>query len=210
VIALTPRIDIPVDIGRDEAQQLAERELLNPIYANAQPPWWQRLSSWVWEHFIDLLNRLGGATSNRLWLIVVAAVIALIVLVIVRRAGGVQRRRATQGTVFTDRTATAADHRVRAEHAARGGDWSEAVLEGFRAVVRQLEERGALDPRAGRTADEAARDAAAVFGQLRPDLGVAARSFDEVAYGDRAGTSEAYEQITSLDLALTRSAIVGV
>lgn len=210
MIELSLRFDIPVDIGRDEAQQLAERELLNPLYADAQPPWWQRLSSWAWEHFTDLLNRLGDATSNRLWLIVLAAVIALMVFVVVRRTGVVQRRRATTGQVFTDRISTAADHRTRAEEAARIGDWSGAVLEGFRAVVRQLEERGALDPRAGRTADEAARDAGAVFGQLRSELGVAARAFDEVAYGDRAGTAEAYAQITTLDRALKRSAMAGV
>lgn len=205
MIELNLRLDIPVDIGRDEAQQLAERELLNPLYADARPPWWQRIGSWVWEHFTELLDRLGGATSNLWWLIVLAAVIALIVFVIVRRTGGVQRRRATLGQVFTDRTSSAADHRARAETAARIGDWNEAVLEGFRAVVRQLEERGALDPRAGRTADEAARDAGSVFGPLRSDLGTAARAFDEVAYGDRPGTTEAYAQITTLDRALKQS-----
>ncbi|MCZ3389961.1 MAG: DUF4129 domain-containing protein [Actinomycetia bacterium] len=210
MIELNLRLDIPVDIGRDEAQQLAERELLNPLYSDAQPPWWQRTGSWVWEHFTDLLNRLGGAASNLLWLIVVAAVIALIVFVIVRRAGGVQRRRARGGEVFTDRTSSAADHRARAEGAARMGDWNEAVLEGFRVIVRQLEERGALDPRAGRTADEAARDAGAVFGPLRSELDAAARAFDEVAYGDRPGTAEAYAQITSLDCALKRSVMASV
>jgi hypothetical protein len=210
VIELSLRFDVPVDIGRDEAQQLAERELLNPLYANAEPPWWQRVSSWAWEQFTELLNRLGGATSNRLWLVVLVAVIVLIVFVIMRRTGGVQRRRAEAGQVFTDRSFSAADHRERAERAASAGDWSEAVIEGFRAVVRQLEERGALDQRAGRTADEAARDAAVVFGELGSDLGVAARSFDEVAYGDRTGTAEAYAQITSLDRSLKQSSIVGV
>ncbi len=205
MIELNLHVDIPVDIGRDEAQQLAQRELLNPLYADARPPWWQRIGSWVWEHFTELLNRFGGATSNHWWLIVVAAVIALIVFVIVRRTGGVKRRRATGDQIFTDRTSSAADHRARAEAAAQIGDWNEAVLESFRAVVRQLEERGALDPRAGRTADEAARDAGRVFGPLRSDLGAAARAFDEVAYGNRTGSTEAYAQISTLDGALKRS-----
>ena len=210
MIALNVPFGVPVDVGRDEARELADRELLNPIYADARPPWWQRLSSWAWEHFTDLLGRLGGATSNRLWLIVLAAVIALIIFVIVRRAGGVQRRRSATAEVFTDRTMSAAEHRAHAEDAARMGDWGQAVLEAFRAVVRQLEERGALDPQAGRTADEAVRDAGAVFGALRTQLRSAARTFDEVAYGDRPGTAEAYRQITTLDRTLQDSAMVGI
>ena len=67
-----------------------------------------------------------------------------------------------------------------------------AVREAFRAVVRQLEERGALDHRPGRTADEAARDAGTVFESLRLDLGQAAGTFDEVAYGERPGSAHEY------------------
>jgi hypothetical protein len=210
VIALDVPFDVPIDVGRDEARELAGRELLNPIYADAQPPWWQRLSSWAWQHFTDLLGKLDGATSNRLWLVVLAAVIALIIFIIVRRAGGVQRRRPASGEIFTDRTMSAAEHRARAEDSARLGDWGHAVLEGFRAVVRQLEERGAIDARAGRTADEAARDAGVVFGHLRADLGAAALVFDEVAYGDRPGTADAYSQITTLDHALKQSTMASL
>jgi hypothetical protein len=162
------------------------------------------------ERFTDLLGRLGDAAGSWLWLIVLGAVVALIALVIVRRTGGVQRRRSAAGVIFTDGAVSAADHRARAERAAGSGDWSEAVREGFRAVVRQLEERGALDRRPGRTADEAARDAGVVFGALRSELGTAAGLFDEVAYGNRPGTAEGYEQITTLDHALRRSAMVGV
>lgn len=209
MIELSVRFDIPVDLGRDEARQLAESELANPVYAAAEPPWWQRASAWAWERFVDLLDRLGGAAGSWLWLIVLGAVIGLIAFVIVRRTGGVQRRRSGSGDVFTDRTMSAADHRARAEIAAGLGEWSEAVRESFRAVVRQLEERGALDPRPGRTADEAARDAGAVFGARRSELGAAAHLFDEVAYGDHPGTVEAYEQITALDRTLRRSVMVG-
>ena len=210
MIDLSVRFDIPVDIGRDDARQLAERELLNPVYADARPPWWQRASTWIWEHFTELLDRLGGAAGSLLWLIVLGAVLAVIAFVIVRHTGGVQRRRSATREIFTERTRSAVDHRARAEDAAGRRAWNEAVLESFRAVVRQLEERGAIDPRAGRTADEAARDAGAVFGVLRSELGAAARLFDEVAYGDRPGTREGYDQISALDRTLRRSAMAGV
>lgn len=204
------RLDIPVDVGRDEARELAQRELLDPVYAQAEPPWWQRASTWLWERFVELLDRLGGAAGSRLWLIVLGAVVALVVFVILRRTGGLQRRRTVGGDVFIDRTRSAAEHRAMAEDAARRGDWGAAVRERFRAVVRQLEERGALDPRPGRTADEAARDGGVVFGMLRDDLAAAARTFDEVAYGDRPGSAAAYAAIGALDESLATMSVAGV
>ena len=145
-----------------------------------QPPWWQRASTWLWEHFVTLLDQLGGAAGSLLWLIVLGAVIALVVFVVLRRTGGLQRRRTLAGDVFVDRTRIAAEHRAMAEAATREGDWAAAVRERFRAVVRQLEERGSLDPRPCRTADEAARDAGVVFEPLRGRLEEAARLFDAV------------------------------
>jgi hypothetical protein len=207
VIAL--RLDIPVDVGRDEARELAQRELLDPVYAQAEPPWWQRASTWLWERFIELLDRLGGAAGGLLWLIVLGAVIALFAFLVLRRTGGLQRRRSVGGDVFVDRTRSAAEHRAMAEVAARREDWGEAVRERFRAVVRQLEERGALDPRPGRTADEAARDGGVVFGMLRDDLAAAARTFDEVVYGDRPGSAAAYAAIRALDESLTTMSVAG-
>lgn len=204
------RFDIPVDIGRDAARQLAERELLNPVYAEAKPPWWQRVSAWAWERLGDLFTYAWVGFSGLLVIIVLGALLALIAFVIVRRTGGVQRRRSTRREVFTDQSLTAADHRARAERAASSGDWGEAVRESFRAVVRQLEERGAIDPRPGRTADEAARDGGVVFGAQRVELSAAARLFDEVAYGDHPGTAPGYQQITALDRTLRRSTMVGV
>lgn len=203
------RWDVPIDIGRDGARELAERELIDPVYASAEPPWWQRASSWAWEQLTELLGFLGGAADNALWLIVVGVLIALIAFAVMRRTGGVQRRRGSAVEVFADRTLSAPEHRRLAEDAARDGDWAAAVREGFRAIVRQLEERGAIDPHPGRTADEAVRDAGKVFAALRDDLEAAARHFDEVAYGDRPGTSQAYAQISTLDRALSHSAMVG-
>lgn len=208
MIDLLLRFDAPVDIGRDQASELAQHELTDPVYANAEPPLWQRAGSWVWERFIQLLDRVGGVGGNGLWLVVLAVVVALVIFVMVRRTGRLQRRLAAPGDVFTDLTLSAADHRARAEKAAALSQWGEAVLEGFRALVRQLEERGAIDQRAGRTADEAARDAGVAFGELTDDLRAAALVFDEVAYGDRSGTVEAYAQIVDMDRAITRSTMV--
>lgn len=202
------RLGIPIDIGRDAAQELAKRELLNPVYAEAKPPWWQRATSWIWEQLGDLFLAAWGGFNALVIVIVIGAVIALLALAIISRTGGLQRRHSVSGQMFDDHSTPAADHRLRAESAARSGDWGEAVREGFRALVRQLEERGAIDPLPGRTATEAARDAGAVFSAHRSELRVAAQLFDEVAYGDRPGTSETYAHITNLDRTLSRSSLM--
>ncbi|MEO8106922.1 MAG: DUF4129 domain-containing protein [Actinomycetes bacterium] len=193
---------IPVDIGRDEARELAERELLDPVYAKAQPPWWQELTSWLFERLREVLDRVGDAAGSGFWVLVLVAVVVVIAFVVMRRTGGLQRSRAQGRELFASEESTAEDHRSLAERAARREDWAEAVRESFRAIVRQLEERGAIDRRPGRTADEAARDAGRIFDTLRVDLGQAARTFDEVVYGERSGTAQEYQAIRGLDRTL--------
>ena len=66
------------------------------------------------------------------------------------RAGAVSRRPAARtGACWrTTTTRTAAEIRAAADAAAAAGDWTTAVLERFRAIVRGLEERAVLDERA--------------------------------------------------------------
>lgn len=196
-------LSIPVDIGRDEARDLAERELLDPVYAKARPPWWQEVASWVFGKLDEVFAGVAGVGSALYWVLVLAGIVSLIGYVTVRRFGGVQRSRSGGRTVFAAEALSADEHRSLAEQAAARKDWPKAVREGFRAIVRQLEERGALDRRPGRTADEAARDAGLVFGELNIDLGRAARSFDEVVYGQRPGSAAAYQAIHDLDRSLS-------
>ena len=79
----------------------------------------------------------------------------------------------------------AAEHRRRADGFAGEGRFAEAVRERMRAIVRELETRGVLEPRPGRTADEVAREAGALVPAVAPDLRTAATVFDEVWYGGR-------------------------
>lgn len=61
---------------------------------------------------------------------------------------------------------TAAQHRATAESYAAEGNWAAAIRHRLRAVARELEESGVLDPAPGRTANELASDA----GQALPHL----------------------------------------
>ena len=59
------------------------------------------------------------------------------------------------------------------------------MRERLRAVVRELESRGVLEPRPSRTADEVARDGSAAVPDLAEPLRRATTTFDEIWYGGR-------------------------
>ncbi|OBH09763.1 hypothetical protein A9X03_17775, partial [Mycobacterium sp. E1715] len=104
---------------------------------------------------------------------------------------------------------TAAQHRATAEDFAARGEWTAAIRHRLRAVARQLEETGVLNPAPGRTANELAVDAGAALPHLAGELAQAATAFNDVTYGERPGTQSAYQMIADLDEHLrSRSATV--
>ncbi len=56
-----------------------------------------------------------------------------------------------------------------------------------------------IPPRPGRTADELAAEAGAVLPGETAALGAAARLFDDVRYGGRAGSADGYQRLRDLD-----------
>ncbi len=94
---------------------------------------------------------------------------------------------------------TADEHRALAQTAADQGRWADAVRERLRAVVRELEACGALDPRPGRTAGEVARDGGAAVPEVAADLARAAGVFDEVWYGGRTADASSYAVLVAVD-----------
>lgn len=75
----------------------------------------------------------------------------------------------------------------------------------MRALVRALEERALLDPRPGRTADEAASEAARPLPGHAARLHTAARDFDDVTYGGRTADEATYRKMSALDDDLRRT-----
>lgn len=116
-----------------------------------------------------------------------------------------RRTATTTGTLFDEGPRSAADHRTAADAHAAAGRWTEAVQERMRAVVRALEERTLLDPRPGRTADEAAAEAALSLPEHAAGLHAAARTFDDVTYGGRTADADTYARLRTLDLTLERA-----
>ncbi len=195
--------EVPVEPSREEARARAVEELAGREYQAQQPGVVERFVRWLLEQLqsVELPSGPSGALAVGL-LVVVVAVVAALVLGRAGLPGRGRRGRTRETDVFGRRDLTAAEHRAAADRAAAAGDLRTAVLERFRAVVRDLEERAVLTEQPGRTADEAARAAADALPALGPQLRQAARLFDDVRYGDRAATADGEQALRRLDTAV--------
>ncbi|NUS37196.1 MAG: DUF4129 domain-containing protein [Pseudarthrobacter sp.] len=193
----------PVLPAADQARRWAAEELAKPEYRDADPSWLETL----WRGFLDWLRSLDGGSPGdaaqvpgAVIAIVIAAIIAAAVI-LARPRLNARTRRAKE--VFEDGAVLrAADYRSRAEAAAAAGNWGDAVVERFRALVRSAEDRAILDLQPGRTADEAARALALPFRSEAGRLEGAAATFDEIRYGRRTAGRADYQAKAALDEAL--------
>ncbi|MFF5635164.1 DUF4129 domain-containing protein [Streptomyces sp. NPDC012825] len=199
--------DVPVDISRVPAREAAERELSDPRYHENDPNLLQRGLNRFWEWLDDLFGSASQATPGGvLGLVVIVLAVVALVAALWWRLGTPRRTPATTGdSLFADGPRSARDHRAAAVRHASAGRWNEAVQERMRAVVRSLEERALLDPRPGRTADEAAAEAGRSLPTRADGLRLAARTFDDVTYGGRTADESAYRRVEELDTALERT-----
>nr|WP_052310285.1 DUF4129 domain-containing protein [Streptomyces viridochromogenes] len=196
----------PLTTPRDPAREAARRELSKRMYHENDPSLIQRALDAFWDWLGKLLNAASTATpGGTLGLVVVILAVVALVAALWWRLGTPRRRPTSSATLFDDRPRSAADHRAAAEAHAAQGHWNQAVQERMRALVRALEERALLDVRPGRTADEAAAEAGRALPAHTDRLRAAARDFDDVTYGGRSATEQAYHRITELDRDLERT-----
>jgi Domain of unknown function (DUF4129) len=182
-------------IGRIPAQRLARQELSKGIYNHES--FWQWLSG-------KLNVNVAGPVG---WWGIVALVAVLVAVAVVVWTGigpvGRSRRRPGPALLGGADPVTAREHRELARRHAADGDYSGAIVEGVRAIAADLEERALLVLGPARTADELAREAGSLFPDRAAELTAAARLFDDVYYGARAGTPESFALVQRLDEALT-------
>ncbi|MER7108105.1 DUF4129 domain-containing protein [Streptomyces sp. NPDC000229] len=198
--------DVPLDIPRLPAREAAERELSKPMYHENDPNLLQRALDSFWDWVGRLFDSASGAApGGPLGLVVIALVALALVGALWWRLGTPQRAPVTSDSLFDDRIRSAAEHRAAAEQHAAAGHWNQAVQERMRAIVRSLEERTVLDPRPGRTADEAAAEAGRPLPAHADELRAAARTFDDVTYGGRTADQHAYQRLKDVDTALERA-----
>jgi hypothetical protein len=188
------------DIGRRAAQQLARRELARSVY---QPSLAHRVLSWLSQRIGDLLSSVNGSVPGGWWaLIALIVAVVLVVTVVIGYLRPARPGRGTGGAMLAGGGLTAADHRELAERLAAAGDYAGAIIECVRAIAVELEERGVLPLRPGRTAAELAAEAGRALPAHARQLAAAARLFDDVRYGGRDGSVAGYQDVHDLDASL--------
>jgi len=204
-VLAAPAGSIPVT-GRQAGQRLARTELSKAIYHH-QPSLTERVAHFLLTWLARLFRATQGLPGGWWGFVVLVVLAATLVTVVLARIGPVARaqcRRAGPGPAALARTA--GEHRDAATRLAEAGDYAAAICERVRAIAAELDERGILMPRIGRTADEFAAEAGRALPPHAAGLLGAARLFDEVRYGQRPGTRPGYEQVTDLDTRIRASA----
>ena len=187
-----------IDIDRDAAHRAAQDELNKPIYSKGSGA--QQLIDWLNEQLYRLLQQTASIPGG--WFTATVLLILLLVAVVVGIRIARRTMRTNRGgdyTLFEAAQLTAAQHRATAESYAAEENWAAAIRHRLRAVARQLEETGILNPAPGRTANELARDAGAALPHLTDELSQAATAFNDVTYGEQPGTQATYQMVADLD-----------
>ncbi|WP_330239027.1 DUF4129 domain-containing protein [Streptomyces sp. NBC_00525] len=204
----------PVDTERLPAREAAERELSKGVYHENDPNPLQRALDHLWTWFSDIASAAAvAAPGGPVGLAVLLLIVVALAAALWWRLGSPQPRSRPGGdALFAHGPRSTAEHRAAAEAHAAAGRWNQAVQERMRAIVRALEERTLLEPRPGRTADEAAAEAGRALPPYAVRLRAAARVFDDVTYGGRSADRAAYRNLLELDLAVesARPQLTGV
>jgi hypothetical protein len=191
-------------IGRDQARELARRELARSMYRpSLLSRWWHDILRWL----SSVVSPTQVGEPN--WLIVLVLVVVVLVAVFAAfywLGSPSASRRSRAVAVIGGRPRTAADYRRSAERLAAGGNYQEAIAELVRAIATDLEAREILLAKPARTADELAAEAALAFPAEASELAAAARLFDDVRYGGRPGSQAGYTRVQNLDSRLASAA----
>jgi hypothetical protein len=191
-------------ISRLRGQELARRELARSIYRpSLLARIWHDITHWLGS----LLNTSRAGTPTWWGLVLIAVAIAAVVAYAGYWLGPTRvNRRAVERAILGATPLTAREHRDAADQLAAGGSYGAAIIERIRAIVVDLEARDVLLRRPARTAMELATEAGAAFPAEATELASAARGFDDVRYGGRAGTEPGYRRVRDLDLRLEAAA----
>jgi hypothetical protein len=192
-------LDVPVTPDAETAQSWLEDELSKPVYQDGSGPL-DRFAQWLSDLIDRLLNSSSSGGVPVLGYVVGAAVLATLIILAIRFWAPAFRggRRGADAGVLDDDDRTATQIEAAADAAAKNGDWSLAVLERYRAIVRGAEERVLIDDRPGRTALEAARDIGTALPEHGLDLISAAQTFGAVLYGHDDASADDHAAVAAI------------
>jgi hypothetical protein len=176
-------------IGRHGGQRLARREL-------AEMTFWQRIVNWLLHLPTNAGRVIPGGWFGLIALAILAVLVVTLVFYWVRPA---RTRRAPAESVLGGQSMSARDYRRSAQRLADAGDYAGAIVDGVRAIAAELEERGTLPPRPGRTAGELASEAGSELPEVAAGLRAVTQLFDDIRYGDKAGSLAGYQLVSRID-----------
>jgi hypothetical protein len=176
-------------VGGDAARRAAEQELRKAEYHRDDPGLIDRLLTWLGKRLDFLTSGSPGGSATLILLVLLAAVV---IFAIARASSSRGLARAEKADSDLLASSSEIDHQRAAEQFAAGGNYAEALREWLRAAVQTAENRGVIDPRPGRTADEFAREAGMLMPTAAELITRAATTFDLVWFGGQpAGAAEA-------------------
>ncbi len=192
-----------IDIDRDAARDAAQHELAKAIYP--KPPLTEQIAVWI-ERLLYRITAASASVPGGWFTITILLILLTVAIVVAVRIARRAMRTSERGSeaLFGSHDLSAAEHRATARRHAAAGDWAPAIRHRLRAVARQLEEDGVLDPAPGRTATELAAAAGRALPPLADRFAAAAECFNGVSYGERPGTEDQYRMIEELDDELGR------
>jgi hypothetical protein len=206
-------LSIPIEPDADTARQWVVDELSKDAYDATGRSWLQRLLDWVQSLFERIDKASGGlefaGVPGAVVAIVLAAVLVAIIILIVWGPMRASRRRKASHVVFEDDVRDSKAMRSAAEDAAARGDWTLAVIERFRGIVRDVEQSGWVPVFPGMTAHEFVTHAGMRVPSLAGELDWAGDIFDRIRYGHDAGSSAHYERMVALDGETASARVVG-
>ncbi|MHA0289427.1 DUF4129 domain-containing protein [Mycobacterium sp. C3-094] len=193
----------PIDIDGDAARDAAQNELSKAIYP--RPSLTDQFLAWL-DRLLYRITAEAAALPGGWLTVTILVLLSIVAVVVVIRIARRAMRTSTTETdaLFTGHVLSAAEHRATAQRHAAHGEWTPAIQHRLRAVARQLEDDEVLGAAPGRTATELAHAAGHSLPELASHFDSAAGAFNDVSYGDVAGTEEQYRMVSALDDALGR------
>lgn len=194
----------PTPITRDGAAHSAHQILQGPQYRAAQPSLLQRIVTRATNDLTRALGRASDAVGGPVVLIILIALVVVVIVLIRVKLG-----KAPIAAIFSGRGGkatrrSASDYRDEAAGFTRAGHYDEAVRATTRAMVRELEDRGVLEPTPGSTAAALSTQAARAVPAVGDDAALIAGVFDEVWYSGRTASSSDAEQTAAAELRVSR------